>query len=179
MIFLGFRTAALSKTGRCSPSLRPLRSREAAAVISEKISGRSAPAAELTPSSIMKKKSFFPLHEAPFGFVRPTLGKSSGSVYQLDHIPPPFRFQSFNTLATPPFFGTLYFSRGVAEALKKIDESWLPRSYYQLTISSPISFISNLYYLPRWEKRISERKSRGPTTAVVFASGPPANFTQY
>jgi hypothetical protein len=32
--------------------------------ISEKLSGRSAPAVALTPSSIMKKK-FFPLHEAP------------------------------------------------------------------------------------------------------------------
>jgi hypothetical protein len=104
----GVQDPALSKTGQCSPSLRPLRSRKAAAVISEKISGRSAPAAKLTPSSIMKKKSSSPLHEAPFGFARPALGKSSGSVYQLDHIPPPFRFQSFNIRATPPFIGTLY-----------------------------------------------------------------------
>jgi hypothetical protein len=33
--------------------------------ISEKLSARSAPAVALTPSSIMKKKKFFPLHEAP------------------------------------------------------------------------------------------------------------------
>jgi hypothetical protein len=89
-----------------------------------------------------EKKSSSPLHEAPFGVARPALGKSSGGEYQLDHIPPPFRFQSFDTRATPPFIGTLY--RTVAVVLKKrkkkpIDESRGPRSYYHLTIpTSPL-----------------------------------------
>ena len=131
----------------------------------------------------MKKKRFFPLARgAPFGFARPALGKSSGSVHQLDHIPPPFRSQSFNTRATPPFLGTLYPRVAVLKKREKkpIDDSRLPRSYYQLTI--PLSlFHSSATFITCLgsEKEYQKEKSRIDNGSCFFASGPPANFTPW
>jgi hypothetical protein len=109
------------------------------AVISEKTSARSAPAAVLTASSIMKKKSSPPLHEAPFGVVRQALGTLS-VINSLITFFYPSQIQVVqNSHATSiRWYDTIRLRQFSRKEKAPIDESWSPRSYYHLRFPPPL-----------------------------------------